>query len=130
MAYHRRAAPAQPAWLRRRPLGLLVGAALLLLALSGVVCVWVGSVAIPPDVALRILAAGLVPSWRADIPPEYAAILWQIRLPRIALVAVAGAALAGAGTAYQGLFRNPLADPFLIGVASGAGLGALSVQAL
>jgi iron complex transport system permease protein len=74
--------------------------------------------------------AGLVPTWRADIPPEYAAILWQIRLPRIALVAVAGAALAGAGTAYQGLFRNPLADPFLIGVASGAGLGALCVQAL
>ncbi|MCK7481801.1 MAG: iron ABC transporter permease [Candidatus Moduliflexus flocculans] len=58
-------------------------------------------------------------------------ILWKIRLPRTVLIALAGAALGGSGAAYQGLFRNPLADPFLIGVASGAGLGAviaMSVQ--
>lgn len=58
-------------------------------------------------------------------------ILWKIRLPRTILIALTGAALAGSGAAYQGLFRNPLADPFLIGVASGAGLGAviaMSVQ--
>ena len=52
-------------------------------------------------------------------------ILWSIRLPRTALIALVGAALAGSGSAYQGLFRNPLADPYLIGVASGAGLGAV-----
>ncbi len=52
-------------------------------------------------------------------------ILWKIRLPRTILIALTGAALAGSGAAYQGLFRNPLADPFLIGVASGAGLGAV-----
>jgi len=52
-------------------------------------------------------------------------ILWDIRLPRTVLVALTGAALGGSGAAYQGLFRNPLADPFLIGVASGAGLGAV-----
>lgn len=59
------------------------------------------------------------------------AILWRIRLPRTILIALTGAALGGSGAAYQGLFRNPLADPFLIGVASGAGLGAviaMSVQ--
>ncbi|HQU36127.1 MAG TPA: iron chelate uptake ABC transporter family permease subunit, partial [Anaerolineales bacterium] len=58
-------------------------------------------------------------------------ILWKIRLPRTILIALTGAALGGSGAAYQGLFRNPLADPFLIGVASGAGLGAviaMSVQ--
>lgn len=58
-------------------------------------------------------------------------ILWKIRFPRTILIALTGAALGGSGAAYQGLFRNPLADPFLIGVASGAGLGAviaMSVQ--
>ena len=49
-------------------------------------------------------------------------IVWAIRLPRTVLIVLTGMALAGSGTAYQGLFRNPLADPFLIGVASGAGL--------
>ena len=52
-------------------------------------------------------------------------ILWKIRLPRTVLVMLTGAALGISGAAYQGLFRNPLADPFLIGVASGAGLGAI-----
>jgi iron complex transport system permease protein len=53
------------------------------------------------------------------------AILWSIRLPRTVLIAFTGMALSGSGATYQGLFRNPLADPFLIGVASGAGLGAV-----
>jgi iron complex transport system permease protein len=52
-------------------------------------------------------------------------IVWKIRLPRTVLVALTGAALGVSGASYQGLFRNPLADPFLIGVASGAGLGAV-----
>lgn len=52
-------------------------------------------------------------------------ILWNIRLPRTALIALTGMALGGSGAAYQGLFRNPLADPYLIGIASGAGLGAV-----
>lgn len=57
-------------------------------------------------------------------------IVWQIRLPRTALIALTGAALSGSGAAYQGLFRNPLADPFLIGVASGAGLGAVIAMSI
>ncbi|MBX6388990.1 MAG: iron ABC transporter permease [Frankia sp.] len=52
------------------------------------------------------------------------AILWQIRMPRVALGALTGSALALAGAAYQGVFRNPLADPYLLGVSGGAGLGA------
>lgn len=52
-------------------------------------------------------------------------ILWNIRFPRTVLIALTGMALGGSGAAYQGLFRNPLADPYLIGIASGAGLGAV-----
>jgi iron complex transport system permease protein len=52
-----------------------------------------------------------------------AAILWQLRVPRVVLGALVGAMLATAGAAYQGVFRNPLADPYLLGVAAGAGLG-------
>ncbi len=52
-------------------------------------------------------------------------ILWNIRLPRAVLIILTGMALGGSGAAYQGLFRNPLADPFLIGISAGAGLGAV-----
>jgi iron complex transport system permease protein len=52
------------------------------------------------------------------------AILWQVRLPRVILGGIVGATLATAGAAYQGVFRNPLADPYLLGAAAGAGLGA------
>ncbi|MGH2933470.1 MAG: FecCD family ABC transporter permease [Gaiellaceae bacterium] len=52
------------------------------------------------------------------------AVLWQIRAPRVALAALVGGMLAIAGSAYQGVFRNPLADPYLLGVAAGSGLGA------
>ena len=57
-------------------------------------------------------------------------IIVDIRLPRTALILLTGAALAGSGAAYQGLFRNPLADPYLIGVASGAGLGAVFAMSI
>ena len=53
-----------------------------------------------------------------------AAVVWQIRAPRVALGLLVGGTLATAGGAYQGVFRNPLADPYLLGVAAGAGLGA------
>jgi iron complex transport system permease protein len=97
---------------------LLVGALLLSVA--------VGSVAIPPATLLRILAARLpYISLPRDWPQAFAVIVFDLRLPRTALVALTGAALSGSGAAYQGLFRNPLADPYLIGVASGAGLGAV-----
>jgi iron complex transport system permease protein len=52
------------------------------------------------------------------------ALLWQIRAPRVALAALVGGMLAIAGASYQGVFRNPLCDPYLLGVAGGAGLGA------
>ena len=57
------------------------------------------------------------------------AILWDLRLPRVVLGALVGGTLAAAGAAYQGVFRNPLADPYLLGAAAGAGLGATIVVA-
>jgi iron complex transport system permease protein len=57
------------------------------------------------------------------------AILWQLRAPRVVLGILVGAMLASAGAAYQGVFRNPLADPYLLGAAAGAGLGATLVIA-
>jgi iron complex transport system permease protein len=54
-------------------------------------------------------------------------IVWEIRLPGVALAGIVGAMLAAGGASYQGVFRNPLADPYLLGVAAGAGLGATIV---
>jgi len=62
-------------------------------------------------------------------PESFAVIIFRIRLPHTILILLTGAALSGSGAAYQGLFRNPLADPYLIGVASGAGLGAVLAMA-
>lgn len=54
-------------------------------------------------------------------------IVWQIRVPRIALAALVGAALAVAGVVFQGVLHNPLADPYILGVSAGAALGAVSI---
>jgi iron complex transport system permease protein len=78
----------------------------------------IGSVFIPPTELWRVITG-------ATANDTFRTILVEIRLPRTALIALVGAALAGSGAAYQGLFRNPLADPYLIGVAAGAGLGAI-----
>lgn len=56
-----------------------------------------------------------------------AAIVWQVRLPRVVLAGLVGAALAVSGAAFQGVFRNPLADPYLLGAAAGAGMAATIV---
>src|SRR6266508_4443962 len=109
----------QPA---RRP---VVGIALVAALLGGVaVGVAVGRVAIPLADQLAIIAAQLG-GWTFEGDGRLSAILLDIRLPRVILAAVTGAALAAAGAALQGLFRNPLADPYLVGVSSGASLGAV-----
>jgi iron complex transport system permease protein len=62
--------------------------------------------------------------FRADWDDTYTKILWKIRIPRVALALLAGAALAVSGMTFQAMFRNPLATPFTLGVSSGASLGA------
>ncbi len=104
---------------------------LLCLAAALVLSVAVGPVLIPPGTLLRILANGLPGlAIQPDWPANFATIVQQIRLPHTILILLTGAALGGSGAAYQGVFRNPLADPYLIGVASGAGLGAVFAMAV
>ncbi len=111
---------AYPWW---RLVGGLVGVAVVAILASGI-----GSVFIPPLDVLTVIATK-APFLHVSYagPQSWDTIIWQLRLPRIAMAMMAGAALAISGATYQGLFRNPLADPYLIGVASGAGLGAAVV---
>jgi iron complex transport system permease protein len=98
---------------------------LVFLLIAILLSVAIGSVFIPPADLGRIIIGWLNRAAFSEPLKTFAFILTGIRLPRTALVLLTGAALGGSGAAYQGLFRNPLADPYLIGVASGAGLGAV-----
>jgi iron complex transport system permease protein len=88
----------------------------------------VGPAGIPLDATVRILLSRLPGVEMADsLPVLWRDIIWEVRLPRVLLAGLTGAVLAMAGATYQGVFRNPLADPYLIGVATGAALGATIV---
>lgn len=105
-----------------RPYLILV----VLLVLAFLVSVLAGSVFISPEQFWQAIVARFNgTSTPLDPSGVVGTILFKLRLPRAILLMLVGAALAGSGATYQGLFRNPLADPFLIGVASGAGLGAV-----
>ncbi|MDH5508276.1 MAG: iron ABC transporter permease [Anaerolineae bacterium] len=102
-----------------------------LLAVALLLSVAVGAVPVPPGALLEMFAVRLgAAAASGEWPQTLTTIVLNIRLPHTALMALAGAALAGSGAAYQGLFRNPLADPYLIGAASGAGLGAVLAMAV
>ena len=90
--------------------------------------VLVGPASLDAGAVLRELL-GRLPLIDVDsgLSVRQAAIVWDLRLPRVVLGGMVGATLALAGGAYQGVFRNPLADPYLLGVAAGAGLGATVV---
>jgi iron complex transport system permease protein len=104
---------------------------LVILIFAFVFSVALGAVFIPPGTILNILVDSLPGiSLMQEWPNSFVAIINAVRLPHAVLVALTGAALASSGAAYQGLFRNPLADPYLIGVASGAGLGAVFAMSL
>ncbi len=112
-----------------RPAALLAGVTALL-AGSLLLGVGVGAVPIAPGDAVAIVLHHLGVDTGISIDPQDDAILWVIRLPRVVLGALVGGALGIAGAALQGVFRNPLADPGLIGVASGASLGAVAAIVL
>jgi iron complex transport system permease protein len=95
------------------------------LVVAVIVGVLAGPVHLGVGAVLESAAAQLhLPGATTPLSPTEEAILWQIRVPRVVLAALVGAMLAVAGATYQGVFRNPLADPYLLGVAAGAGLGA------
>ena len=95
----------------------------------------IGSVDVPLGTTGKIILSQLLHLLRLDrLPfvnptPDWSLgqldIIWNLRLPRVILAGLVGAALSAAGATYQGLFRNPLADPYLIGVSQGAALGAV-----
>jgi iron complex transport system permease protein len=95
---------------------LLAGAATVVVAV--VAALVVGPVRIPAGEVVRELL------WfDTDLTDAQRAILWDIRLPRVVLGLLVGSTLAVSGASYQGVFRNPLADPYLLGAAAGAGVG-------
>jgi cobalamin transport system permease protein len=110
--------------LARRPLVLAAGgvAGLLVVLVAGVAA---GSVFVPPGDTLAILAHRL---FGLDLGTTWSAaeetIVWELRFPRVLLAMTVGTGLAVAGATFQGVLRNPLADPYVLGTASGAALGA------
>ncbi|MGH3470118.1 MAG: FecCD family ABC transporter permease [Thermocrispum sp.] len=121
---------------RRSPLGLeavrlrgtvIVPAVAILLG-AGLLGILVGPIGLSPPAVVRELIDRLpFLSVSSGLSDQEAAILWELRVPRVALAGVVGAALASSGAAFQGVFRNPLADPFLLGAAAGAGMAATMV---
>jgi iron complex transport system permease protein len=109
---------------RRRPIALAV-VGLVALAVALVAAVAVGTVPIAPADTLAIIVHRLLPF---DLAQTWTAteetIVWDLRLPRVLEAMIVGLGLAVAGTTFQGLLRNPLADPYVLGTASGAALGA------
>ena len=104
-------------WWMLTSLGLLAGTALVALLL--------GPVEIEAPAVLRSIVDGLpFTDVETGLDHRQQAIVFELRLPRVVLGILVGAMLALAGGAYQGSFRNPLADPYLLGAAAGAGLGA------
>lgn len=107
----------------RRLLWTCAGLALLLLACV-VLALKLG--AVPVSVTELVLDLGRIAIGRAnELPTEYRLIVFDLRLPRILLGILVGAALSVAGASFQALLRNPLADPYVLGVSSGAALGSI-----
>jgi iron complex transport system permease protein len=95
---------------------IFTGLIVLLLA-GSVLSLGVGAVSISPSETLAALSGN-------PVKASHQTILWDFRVARILLVILCGSALAAAGAAFQGLFRNPLADPYIVGASGGAALGA------
>ncbi|NJE05307.1 iron ABC transporter permease [Thermococcus sp. M36] len=90
--------------------------------------VYIGSVGVSPGDITSSIVYGikslLYQQGDSGEKPRYFVIIWELRLPRVLLAYLVGLSLASAGVASQALFRNPLADPYIIGVSAGAGVGA------
>lgn len=106
---------------RRRysALMLLMGIVLLLAIFLSL---WIGYYPLPPDQVIQAFLSRF--GYEGSILPQAVTIFWQIRLPRILSAVLIGASLSVAGSTYQGMFRNPLVSPDILGVSSGASFGA------
>src|SRR6476659_9446761 len=112
------ARPRTRAW-RLAVVGMLVA------VLASALGVLLGTVAVPVADTLAVLVDHLVPgASTSTVSAATDAIVWDLRVPRVLMAMVVGVGLAVAGATFQGLLRNPLADPYVLGTASGAALGA------
>ncbi len=107
-----------------------LGLALSVLAAAALAGIAVGPAGLDPWQVIRELVAGPLVGRPSGLSETHRAIIWEIRLPRVVLGGLVGGLLSLAGASYQGVFRNPLADPYLLGVAAGGGLGATAAIAL
>lgn len=110
---------------RLRPFAMVLLLAMVVIAAG--VSVFVGSVWVSPSVVLRVLGAELGLTDGSDVDPAVAKVVWDLRVPRVLLGALVGSGLAVAGGAIQVAVRNPLGDPYLLGVMAGASTGAVFV---
>lgn len=108
-----------------RRLVVTLVALFVILLLFAIVALSVGSERVGLDVILKIIASKFTGT-SGDIPAEQIAIIADIRLPRVLMAIVVGAALSVAGAAFQALLRNPLADPGILGISTGSALGAIA----
>ncbi|RFU62402.1 FecCD family ABC transporter permease [Peribacillus glennii] len=105
-------------------LAYLLAAVFLICAM--VIGISVGTVSVPISFIFRVICVEILHfPIGEEIDPMYTNIVMNIRLPRVILAGLIGASLAIAGAAFQGLLRNPLADPYTLGVSSGASVGAV-----
>lgn len=105
----------------------LVASLAVALAVAVLVALGVGAVEVSPGSVLGIVLHHLGIDTGFEFTATQDAVLWSIRLPRVVLAALVGAGLGVAGAGFQGIFRNPLADPQLVGISSGAAVGAVVV---
>jgi len=101
---------------------LLKTALILLLCCTTLISLMVGRFDVPPFDVISAIFSGFIPS--PDLSPTVRSVIVDVRLPRVIAVILVGAALSIAGAAFQGLFRNPLVSPDILGVSAGAGFGA------
>ncbi len=110
--------------MRNRGTAGWISAGIAAVVLSAVLSISIGAVSISPLAVVTELLDHLpFISVDSGLNRFDKAIVWDVRAPRVVLSLLVGALLSGSGAAYQGVFRNPLADPYLLGVAAGAGLG-------
>jgi iron complex transport system permease protein len=110
---------------RSRPAWLPMGVSTLVLLGAMALAIGIGPVGISlGEIGSTILSHVPLLNVHSSAPAVQQAIIWDVRLPRVVLAALVGAMLAAGGASYQGVLRNSLADPYLLGVAAGAGLGA------
>ncbi|MGH8750189.1 MAG: FecCD family ABC transporter permease [Burkholderiales bacterium] len=102
----------------------LYGIAFALILMLAALAFWLGKFPVSAGDVLAALAAKLF-GFSVPLPENVEAVIWQVRAPRIAAALLVGAGLAAAGSSYQSMFKNPLVSPDILGVSSGAALGAV-----